>query len=114
MALRQPAVLDRREHVRKRPFRRVRVDVVVMIFASVVFARDLKIEEGRRDPAFDDAPLLDAPACDRNRAQDCLERLAVAARVKQRAEQHVAAGAADHLDIRDVHEGVATRARASA
>jgi hypothetical protein len=79
----------------------------------MVFAGHVEIEIRGRDPAFDDVPSFETPALDGNRAQRGLQSLGVGAGVEQRAEQHVAARAADHLEVGD-HETACSRSRASA
>jgi hypothetical protein len=110
----EAAALDRLEHVGEFTLRArlVRVRAIVSVVV-VVFARDLEIEERRRDTTLVDATLLDAPALHGDRAQRALECGALAARVQQRADQHVSAGATDHFDVRDVHGAGAGRSHAS-
>ncbi len=54
-------------------------------------------------PRFTTRRGCEAPAVRHDRAQRALERGAVEPRVQERRQQHVAGGAADHLDVRDPH-----------
>jgi len=129
---RQRAAFDDLQHVGERPrsgafemlviagiaIVRVRVVVVLMIVIVLVVMMTMLVvavlaggDEARvrrGDAALDDPPRFERPAPGYDAAQRAFERVAVEPGVQERRQQHVAGGAADHVDVRD------PRARATA
>ena len=79
--------------------------VMMMMLLVAVFAGYDEARIRRRDAALDHALRRERPAVGDDAAQRAFQRVAVEPRVEERRQQHVAGGAADHVDVRDPHAG---------
>src|SRR5471032_1547774 len=84
--------------------------VVRLLFArATIFAGNIEVNIGRGDPALHHARTFHRPTRYRNRPQRALDRIGIGPGVNERTEQHIAARAADHFNIRCFHRACTPR-----
>ena len=78
-------------------------DAAVLVVGVVILARDDEIEVGRGEAAALNTLGDELPAIGNDRAQGALEFGNIESGVDERGHQHVAGGAADHVDVGYAH-----------